>query len=143
MKRQKSHTEPECRVTMSLRDRLRHFISRQPTFDEDETEEEQDKELLEQFQERIEMFEQSAEALFGIDDEPLNEDDIEVATPEYDVGEVKVEETLLSDDLEDFSQTNEIEIVDVSELDDPYEHARIDGDIPQTIDFDEKNTTAT
>lgn len=128
---------------MSLRDRLRQFFSRQPTIDEDETEEEQDKELVEQFHERIEMFEQSAEALFETDDEPSNEEDIEVATPEYDVGEVKIEETLLSDDLEDFSQTNEIEILDVSELDDPYEHATIDGDIPQSIDFDEMNTTAT
>lgn len=128
---------------MSLKDRLRQFFSRQPTIDEDETEEEQDKELVEQFHERIEMFEQSAEALFETDDEPSNEEDIEVATPEYDVGEVKIEETLLSDDLEDFSQTNEIEILDVSELDDPYEHATIDGDIPQSIDFDEMNTTAT
>ena len=128
---------------MSLRDRLRQFFSRQPTIDEDETEEEQDKELVEQFHERIEMFEQSAEELFETDEEPSKEEDIEVATPEYDVGEVKIEEALLSEELEDFSQTNEIEILDVSELDDPYEHATIDGDIPQSIDFDEMNTTAT
>jgi hypothetical protein len=128
---------------MSLRDRLRQFFSRQPTIDEDETEEEQDKELVEQFHERIEMFEQSAEELFETDEEASDEEHIEVATPEYDVGEVKIEEALLSEELEDFSQTNEIEILDVSELDDPYEHATIDGDIPQSIDFDEMNTSAT
>jgi uncharacterized protein YdiU (UPF0061 family) len=128
---------------MSLKDRLRQFFSRQPTIDEDETEEEQDKELVEQFHERIETFEQSAEELFETDEEPSDEEHIEVATPEYDVGEVKIEEALLSEELEDFSQTNEIEILDVSELDDPYEHATIDGDIPQSIDFDEMNTTAT
>lgn len=128
---------------MALRDRLRHFFSRQPTFEENGIEEEQDKELVEQFHERIEIFEQSAEELFEADDEPSSEDNIEVATPEYDVGEVRIEEALLSEELEDFSQTNEIEILDVSELDDPYEHATIDGDLPQSIDFDEMNTTAT
>ncbi len=128
---------------MSLRDRLRQFFSGQPTIEKDQSEEEQDNELVEQFHERIEMFEQSAEELFEIDDEPSNEEEIEVATPEYDVGEVRIEEALLSEEMEDFSQTNEIEIHDVSELDDPYEHATIDGDLPQPIDFDEMNTTAT
>jgi len=128
---------------MSLRDRLRQFFSGQPTIEKDQSEEEQDNDLVEQFHERIEMFEQSAEELFEIDDEPSNEEEIEVATPEYDVGEVRIEEALLSEEMEDFSQTNEIEIHDVSELDDPYEHATIDGDLPQPIDFDEMNTTAT
>lgn len=87
---------------MSLRDRLRQFFSRQPTIDEDETEEEQDKELVEQFHERIEMFEQSAEELFETDEEASDEEHIEVATPEYDVGEVKIEEALLSEESKIF-----------------------------------------
>lgn len=87
---------------MALRDRLRHFFSRQPTIEENGIEEEQDKELVEQFHERIEIFEQSAEELFEADDEPSSEDNIEVATPEYDVGEVRIEEALLSEELEDF-----------------------------------------
>ena len=86
-------------------------------------------------------FEQSAMSLFHDEEDDSSKEKVEVATPEYDVGEVDVLEILASHEMEDFSATNEIEIVDVSNLDDPYENAKIVGDISHRVELEENYGT--
>ncbi|MEK9731089.1 MAG: hypothetical protein VW230_04955 [Candidatus Poseidoniales archaeon] len=119
---------------MALTDWLRRFFSSAREEVDDEPLDEDDL-LREQFNDMKEEFEQSAEVLFEDDDDTSIEEKVEVATPEYDVGEVDVNVILASNDMEDFSTTNEVHIVDVSTLEDPYEDAEILGDISHQVDL--------
>ena len=98
--------------------------------------EDEDEQLIEEFNEVLDTFEREAESLFE-DDEPHPQiKPIDVATPEYDVGEVTVDAILDDEEMSNFTNENEVEIVDVAELDDPLEVAEVLGDIPTTVEFD-------
>lgn len=101
----------------------------------------EDNRLREEFNDKKMEFEQSAISLFHDEEDDSPKEKVEVATPEYDAGEVDVLEILASYEMEDFSATNEIEIVDVSNLNDPYENAKIVGDISHRVELEENNGT--
>ena len=58
----------------------------------------------------------------------------------YDASEADLDD-LLSEVEESFTHVNEVEIADVTDLDDPYMDATIDGDLPQPVVFDDEEKT--
>ena len=58
-----------------------------------------------------------------------------VAAP-YDAGDASLDDLMAEED-ESFSHVDEVDVVDVASLDDPYIHASIEGDVPEAVVFDE------
>ncbi|MDP6194511.1 MAG: hypothetical protein QF880_02175 [Candidatus Poseidonia sp.] len=58
-----------------------------------------------------------------------------VAAP-YDAGDASLDDLMAEED-ESFSHVDEVDVVDVASLDDPYLHASIEGDVPEAVVFDE------
>ena len=54
----------------------------------------------------------------------------------YDASDAKVDD-LLTEAEESFTHRDEVSIADVSELEDPYLTATIEGDVPETVVFDD------
>ena len=54
----------------------------------------------------------------------------------YDASDARVDD-LLSEAEESFTHRDEVSIADVSELEDPYLTATIEGDVPETVVFDD------
>jgi hypothetical protein len=75
-----------------------------------------------------------ANALFDAPDES-EETEVQQAT-RYDASEVEMDALLDEDIGEAFTHVDEVEITDVGELEDPLEHARIEGDVSQAVVFD-------
>jgi hypothetical protein len=74
-------------------------------------------------------------ALFEEDDpvvEPLPES---VSAP-YDASQAQLEDLLSDESSPSFTHQDEVEINDVSEVEDPYENATIEGDISETVVFE-------
>ena len=63
-----------------------------------------------------------------------------VAAP-YDAGDASLED-LLTEEGESFTHADEVEVVDVASLDDPYLQASIEGDVPEAVVFDEDENAA-
>ena len=76
-----------------------------------------------------------ANALFHEPDE-TEETEVEEAT-RYDASEVEMDALLDEGIGEAFTHVDEVEISDVGEMEDPLEHARIEGDVSQAVVFDD------
>tara|TARA_B100000035_G_scaffold276035_1_gene253424 strand:+ start:190 stop:639 length:450 start_codon:yes stop_codon:yes gene_type:complete len=63
-----------------------------------------------------------------------------VAAP-YDAGDASLED-LLTEEHESFTHADEVDVVDVASLDDPYLQASIEGDVPEAVVFDEDENAA-
>ncbi len=64
-----------------------------------------------------------------------------VAAP-YDAGEASFDDLMAEED-ESFTHVDEVDIVDVASLDDPYLQATVEGDVPEAVVFDEdENSTS-
>ena len=64
-----------------------------------------------------------------------------VAAP-YDAGDAELTD-LSVEEHESFTHVDEVEIVDVASLDDPYLQASIEGDVPESVVFeDDENPTS-
>ena len=75
----------------------------------------------------------------------LEEDDpdpvaVEAVDAPYDASEADLDD-LLSEVEESFTHVNEVEIADVTDFDDPYMDATIDGDLPQPVVFGDEEKT--
>lgn len=75
----------------------------------------------------------------------FDEDDPDLVAAEaveapYDASEAGLDD-LLSEVEESFTHLNEVDIADVTELDDPYVDAVIEGDLPQPVVFDDEEKT--
>ena len=75
-----------------------------------------------------------ARSLFDEEDVVVEAEELQSAP--YDASEGGVED-LHDSSEESFTHADEIEIEDVSLLDDPYAHAKIEGDVPEPVEFDE------
>ena len=65
---------------------------------------------------------------------------VEAVEAPYDASEADLDD-LLSEVEESFTHVDEVEIADVTDLDDPYMDATIDGDLPQPVVFDDEEKT--
>ncbi len=74
-------------------------------------------------------------ALFEEDDPAMEPLANSVPAP-YDASQAQIEDLLSEDASPSFTHQDEVEIRDVSEVEDPYEHAFIEGDISETVVFD-------
>ena len=91
---------------------------------------------------------QDAEAFAALQDKKtaealsLFEEEEEQPTPStaleapYDASDARVDD-LLTEAEESFTHRDEVSIADVSELEDPYLTATIEGDVPETVVFDD------
>jgi hypothetical protein len=79
----------------------------------------------------------ATEALSLFDeDDPLPIADSPVMAP-YDASEADTDE-LFTEGSESFTNADELEIDDVGELEDPYLSAIVEGDVPETVVFDDE-----
>lgn len=85
-----------------------------------------------------ELQEQRTNEALALFDEPeeLPEDRTDVAAP-YDASHAELEDLMDEDEDEAFTHVDEVEIEDVGVLEDPYESARIEGDVPETVSLNE------
>ena len=65
---------------------------------------------------------------------------VEAVEAPYDASEADLDD-LLSEVEESFTHVDEVEIADVTDLDDPYMDATIDGDLPQPVVFGDEEKT--
>lgn len=76
-------------------------------------------------------------SLFEEDEVPSHEE-AAVAAP-YDAGDASLDD-LLKDEGESFTHVDEVDIIDVASLEDPYLQASIEGDLPEPVVFqDDEN----
>ena len=73
-------------------------------------------------------------SLFDEEETPQQEE-VMVAAP-YDAGDASLEDLLAEED-ESFTHVDEVDVVDVASLDDPYLKASIEGDVPEPVVFNE------
>jgi len=115
---------------MGLRD---WFKSRSSDKDSDPSEaasSDEDALLEEAFAELQEA--KTVEALLLFDeDEVTRAEPTPVAAP-YDAGDASMDD-LMADDDEIFTHVDEVDVVDVASLDDPYLRASIEGDVPEAV----------
>ena len=79
----------------------------------------------------------ATEALSLFDeDDPLPTAERPIVAP-YDAGEAGTDE-LFAEESESFTNVDELEIDDVGELEDPYLSAIVEGDVPETVVFDDE-----
>lgn len=76
-----------------------------------------------------------ARSLFD-DTEMAPEEEATVAAP-YDASDASVEDLMGLED-ESFTHLDEVEVVDVTSLEDPYLRATVEGDISQAVNFGEE-----
>lgn len=69
------------------------------------------------------------------EDETVTDEEATVAAP-YDAGGASVEDLMGQED-ESFTHLDEVEVVDVNSLDDPYLRATVEGDVPEAVNFGE------
>ena len=82
----------------------------------------------------------TTEALSLFDEDDPHPVPAEAVEAPYDASEAGLED-LLSEVEESFTHVNEVEIADVTDLDDPYADAVIEGDLPQPVVFDDEEKT--
>lgn len=80
--------------------------------------------------------EKTAEALSLFDEEEEQPTPSTALEAPYDASDARVDD-LLSEAEESFTHRDEVSIADVSELEDPYLTATIEGDVPETVVFDD------
>ena len=80
--------------------------------------------------------EKTAEALSLFDEEEEQPTPSTALEAPYDASDARVDD-LLSEAEESFTHRDEVSIVGVSELEDPYLTATIEGDVPETVVFDD------
>ena len=78
----------------------------------------------------------TAEALSLFDEEEDPPPPSTALEAPYDASDAKVDD-LLTEAEESFTHRDEVSIADVSELEDPYLTATIEGDVPETVVFDD------
>lgn len=74
-------------------------------------------------------------------EEHVDEEYTAVDAP-YDAGQTEVEALLDEEEGTSFTNVDEVEIADVSTLEDPYESARIEGDLPAAVTFEDEENEA-
>ena len=80
--------------------------------------------------------EKTAEALSLFDEEEEQPTPSTALEAPYDASDARVDD-LLTEAEESFTHRDEVSIADVSELEDPYLTATIEGDVPETVVFDD------
>lgn len=75
---------------------------------------------------------EEALALFGEPDE-IQESPTEVVKAPYDASEADANDLLNEEQNPSFTHADEVIIEDVSDIEDPYENAKIEGDISETV----------
>ena len=78
----------------------------------------------------------TAEALSLFDEEEDQPSPSTALEAPYDASDARVDD-LLTEAEESFTHRDEVSIADVSELEDPYLAATIEGDVPETVVFDD------
>ena len=78
----------------------------------------------------------TAEALSLFDEEEEQPTPSTALEAPYDASDARVDD-LLAEVEESFTHRDEVSIADVSELEDPYLTATIEGDVPETVVFDD------
>ena len=78
----------------------------------------------------------TAEALSLFDEEEEQPTPSTALEAPYDASDARVDD-LLAEAEESFTHRDEVSIADVSELEDPYLTATIEGDVPETVVFDD------
>ena len=78
----------------------------------------------------------TAEALSLFDEEEDQPTPSTALEAPYDASDARVDD-LLAEAEESFTHRDEVSIADVSELEDPYLTATIEGDVPETVVFDD------
>lgn len=81
-----------------------------------------------------------AEALFE-QHEATEEAPDSIEAP-YDASQTEVTELFNNEVGEAFTHLDEVDVVDVADLDDPYEAAVVEGDLPSPVTFDESENGA-
>ena len=82
--------------------------------------------------------EQRTNEALALFDEPEEhqEDSTDVAAP-YDASHAELDDLMNESEHEAFTHVDEVQIEDVGALEDPYESARIEGDVPEMVVFDD------
>ena len=78
----------------------------------------------------------TADALSLFDEEEEQPTPSTALEAPYDASDARVDD-LLTEAEESFTHRDEVSIADVSELEDPYLTATIEGDVPETVVFDD------
>jgi DNA-directed RNA polymerase delta subunit len=76
------------------------------------------------------------EALSLFDEAEVTRTEAKPVAAPYDAGDASLDDLMAEED-ESFSHVDEVDVVDVASLDDPYLHASIEGDVPEAVVFDE------
>lgn len=76
------------------------------------------------------------EALSLLDEAEVTRTEAKPVAAPYDAGDASLDDLMAEED-ESFSHVDEVDVVDVASLDDPYLRASIEGDVPEAVVFDE------
>ena len=82
----------------------------------------------------------TAEALSLFEEDEPQEVPANVLEAPYDASDASVDD-LLEEREESFTHQDEVSIADVNELEDPYLAARIEGDVPEAVVFDDEGNS--
>ena len=121
-------------TAMGIRDWFKSGSSDKKSEDTEASALEEEMQQKEAFTELQDAKTDEALSLFDEEETPQQEE-VMVAAP-YDAGDASLEDLLAEGD-ESFTHVDEVDVVDVASLDDPYLKASIEGDVPEAVVFDE------
>ena len=121
-------------TAMGIRDWFKSGSSDKKSEDTEASALEEEAQQKEAFAELQDAKTGEALSLFDEEETPQQEE-VMVAAP-YDAGDASLEDLLAEGD-ESFTHVDEVDVVDVASLDDPYLKASIEGDVPEAVVFDE------
>lgn len=121
-------------TAMGIRDWFKSGSSDKKSEDTEASALEEEAQQKEAFAELQDAKTDEALSLFDEEETPQQEE-VMVAAP-YDAGDASLEDLLAEED-ESFTHVDEVDVVDVASLDDPYLKASIEGDVPEAVVFDE------
>ena len=121
-------------TAMGIRDWFKSGSSDKKLEDTEASALEEETQQKEAFAELQDAKTDEALSLFDEEETPQQEE-VMVAAP-YDAGDASLEDLLAEGD-ESFTHVDEVDVVDVASLDDPYLKASIEGDVPEAVVFDE------
>lgn len=121
-------------TAMGIRDWFKSGSSDKKSEDTEASALEEEAQQKEAFAELQDAKTDEAFSLFDEEETPQQEE-VMVAAP-YDAGDASLEDLLAEED-ESFTHVDEVDVVDVASLDDPYLKASIEGDVPEAVVFDE------
>ena len=117
----------------------RFFTKKNPEVETEVSFEESEEEILEVLKKQyvVDVGEnvESIESILGEDEEKILPNHVQPA-PDYDQSNAAVEDVLVDDEMENYSEKNVVTHASIEEMGDHLNSARIIGDLPEEVSFD-------